>query len=69
VHARLLRFLSSSGSSGVPHYWLLDPDAQRLECWRNDAGTYVLSASATGDETLASPDFEGLTIDLAAIWR
>ncbi|MGE0039580.1 MAG: Uma2 family endonuclease [Vicinamibacterales bacterium] len=54
---------------GVPHYWILDPDAQRLECWRNDGGTYVLAANASGDETLASPDFEGLAIDLAAIWR
>lgn len=54
---------------GVPHYWILDPDARRMECWRNDAGTYVLSASAAGDEALASPDIQSLTIDLAAIWR
>lgn len=53
----------------VPHYWVLDPDARRLECYRNVNGMFVESASEAGDGRLQPPDFEGLTIDLAAIWR
>lgn len=54
---------------GVAHYWLLDPDARRLECYRNRNGLFELSASASADETLVSPDFAELRIDLGAIWR
>jgi Uma2 family endonuclease len=57
------------GALGVPHYWVLDPDARRLECFRNDGGAFVVSAGADGDGSLAAPEFEGLTLDLAAIWR
>jgi Uma2 family endonuclease len=53
----------------VPHYWVLDPDLRRLECYRNVDGTFVESAAGAGAERMLSPDFEGLTIDLAAIWR
>jgi Uma2 family endonuclease len=54
---------------GVPHYSVLDPEARRVECYRNVSGTFELTSSADGDRSPASPDFEGLTIDLAAIWR
>jgi Uma2 family endonuclease len=54
---------------GVPHFWVLDPEALRLECFRNDAGTYVLTATVEGAATLSSPDFAGLSIDLASIFR
>lgn len=53
----------------VPHYWVLDPAAQRLECYRNVDGTFIASASGSGMDTTVCPDFEGLTLDLAAIWR
>jgi hypothetical protein len=54
---------------GVPHYWVLDPEARRVECYRNVSSTFALTSSADGDRSPASPDFEGLTIHLAAIWR
>lgn len=54
---------------GVPNYWMLDPDTRRLECFRNDGGTYVLSVTAEREERLAIPEFPGLTIDLPSLWR
>ncbi len=54
---------------GVPHYWVLDPDQRRLECYTNVDGTFVLSASGEGDEILALPDLDRLEIQLPAIWR
>ena len=53
---------------GLPHYWILDPSTRRLECLRLADGSYRLVAAAEGDDSLAHPDFPGLTIDLAAIW-
>ncbi len=54
---------------GVPHYWVLDPDQRRLECYTNVDGTFVLSASGEGDAQVVVPVFAGLTIDLGVIWR
>ena len=54
---------------GVAHYWILDHDARRLECFRNQNGVFDLVVSAEADLTVSHPDFDGLTIDLAAIWR
>lgn len=54
---------------GVPNFWVLDPGAQRLECFRNNSGEYVVTSDAEGATMMVSPDFEGLSIDLASIWR
>ena len=54
---------------GVPHYWVLDPDQRRLECYTSVDGAFVLSASGEGDAQVVVPVFAGLTIDLALIWR
>jgi len=53
----------------VPHYWVLDPDQRRLECYTNVDGTFVLSVSGEGDAQVVVPVFAGLTIHLAQIWR
>jgi Uma2 family endonuclease len=54
---------------GIAHYWILDPDARRLECFSLRDGVYQLAASATAPETLAVSAWAGLTIDLSMIWR
>jgi Uma2 family endonuclease len=54
---------------GVPHYWILDPVDRRLECHRLDAGVYRLVVEASGETTLTHPDWDGLSIDLATLWR
>jgi len=54
---------------GIPHYWLVDPEAGRIECYRAEAGAYTLALEAQGDTTLGFPDWPGLTIALAELWR
>jgi Uma2 family endonuclease len=54
---------------GVPHYWIVDPDERRLECFRSAEGVFTQVVEAIGDATLVHPDWAGLTIDLAALWR
>ncbi|MGD9902372.1 MAG: Uma2 family endonuclease [Vicinamibacterales bacterium] len=53
---------------GVPHSWMLDPEARRLDCYRNEGGTFVLVATADGDVVVAAAGFDGLTVDLGALW-
>lgn len=53
---------------GVPHYWIVDPEARTLECYRLDGGTYRLDASGTAQDTLAVAAFRGLSIPLADLW-
>ena len=52
----------------VPHYWILDPDERRFECFRLEDDRYVLRASGTESEHLKVPDFPGLEIPLATLW-
>ncbi len=54
---------------GVPHYWIVDLDARAIECYRGRDGRYELVARAEAPSTLSHPDWAGLTIDLAALWR
>ncbi len=53
---------------GVLHYWLVDPDARRIECLRAEGGVYRTVAVAQGEETLTHADWD-LAIDLGALWR
>lgn len=54
---------------GVPHYWIADPEGRRLECYRLEAGAYALVLEGEGDVTVSHPDWPGLTLDLADLWR
>ncbi len=54
---------------GVPHYWIVDPERKRLECHRLRRGTYRPLVEAEGDAVLTHPDWVGLRLDLAALWR
>ena len=54
---------------GIPHYWVLDPDAERIECLRLEGGTDRTVVEAIVPETLRQPDFPDLAIDLAALWQ
>jgi Uma2 family endonuclease len=53
---------------GVPHYWIVDPEAGRLECFRLGEGRYALQAVGTGTEVVEVPGFPALTIPLATLW-
>jgi Uma2 family endonuclease len=50
----------------IPHYWIVDPDARRVECFKLEGATYQLSVACAGAETLVHPDFPGLS--LAGLW-
>ncbi len=54
---------------GVQHCWIVDPDEKRLERFRLAAGEFAPVVDARGTATLAHPDWDGLVIDLAALWR
>jgi Uma2 family endonuclease len=43
-------------ATGILHYWVVDMDAKRLDCYRLSGGQYVLAASASGDQRLQHPD-------------
>ena len=54
---------------GVPHYWIVDPIEEAIECYKLEATGYALVISATGSAQLTHPDWPDLTLYLAAIWR
>jgi Uma2 family endonuclease len=56
-------------ATGVAHYWIVDTERRRLECFRLEAGEYVRAVQAEGPATLDHPDWPGLSIDLGAHWR
>jgi hypothetical protein len=47
----------------------VDPAARRIECYRAAAGAYAVAREVEGDATLAPPDWPGLTLALADLWR
>jgi Uma2 family endonuclease len=54
---------------GIPHYWLVDPAARRIECLALEAGVYRPVLAAEGDDRLSHPEWPELTVDLATLWR
>jgi Uma2 family endonuclease len=54
---------------GVEHYWTVDPVKHRIECHRLDGDVFRLVIDASGEAELVHPDWDGLVIDLAALWR
>lgn len=53
---------------GIPHFWIVDPVGRRIECYKSTAGMSRLVAEGGAPGTLRHPDFEGLLIDLDAIF-
>jgi len=54
---------------GIPHYWIVDPEGRWVECFRAEGARYALVVRGEGDTALAHPDWPGLVVDLAALWR
>jgi Uma2 family endonuclease len=54
---------------GVEHYWLVDPERRSLECHRLEQGAFRLLAEGRGDTLLTHPTWDGMSIDLARLWR
>lgn len=53
---------------GVEHFWIVDVERERLECFRLARGVFRTVITASGGETIRHPDFEELAIDLGALW-
>lgn len=53
---------------GVPHYWLLDPDAGTLRVLRWTAEGYLEVLSATADETVRAEPFAATELSLRAVF-
>ena len=54
---------------GVPHCWIVDPEARTLECFRARSDAYELVIRGGGDCRLEHPGWDGLTLELAALWK
>ena len=56
------------GAHGVPHAWLLDPEARTLEAYRNDAGVFrPLGTWRASDRVRVAP-FDAVELELALLW-
>ena len=53
---------------GVPHHWIVDPEARRIEAYTLGAREYELAARASGDTPAALPPFLHLAVVPAALW-
>jgi Uma2 family endonuclease len=53
---------------GVVHYWIVDPDAQQVECYRAAEGTFTLIAQAQGPVALSHPDWLDCHLPIADLW-
>ena len=58
------------GSAGVPVYWIVDPDADRVEVYRLEStGTYGKPEILEPGDTMALDALPGLAIDIAVLLR
>jgi len=53
---------------GVSHYWIVDPNARRLEAYGIMSTGYALSGVLEGEGELSSDLFPGLVLRGSAIW-
>jgi len=54
---------------GVPHLWLVDPDARTLEVYRLlDDSHWLLLATLKDDDPVSQPPFDAITFPLATLW-
>ena len=53
---------------GVPHYWIVDPEARSIEAYRLAESAYELSARLEETRPLALAPFPDLALDPASLW-
>lgn len=55
-------------ANGVDRFWLVDPDARTVECFRLVDGRYQATTAASGTSHLEIADLPGVTLDLERLW-
>jgi len=53
---------------GVPHYWIIDPDARTLDAFELDGTDYRMAATYENGDRFDPAIFNGLSLDLSDIW-
>ena len=61
--------LQLSAKYGVPHYWIVDPDARIIETYRLAGSSYEPGPGLDGPTPVALPPFPDLLLDPATVWR
>jgi Uma2 family endonuclease len=61
--------LQLSAKYGIPHYWIVDPDARVVETYRLADTGYEPGPRIDGPTPVALPPFPDLSLDPAAVWR
>ena len=55
---------------GVLHYWIVDPKARVIECYRNVDGRFVeVVRTSSSAASFSHPDFAGLSFDTNSLWE
>jgi len=54
-------------AGNVPHYWIVDREARRVDCLRLSGGEYRFVTFGAGDAVLEHPDWPGLALDLSRL--
>jgi Uma2 family endonuclease len=54
---------------GVPSYWTVDPDIDRMELFRLEGPAYVLAAAGSSPDVLRPAEFQGLELPLAEVFK
>jgi len=53
---------------GVRHNWIVDPEAQRLQCYRASGTSFELLVQAQDSTEFTHPDWPSLHISLGDLW-
>jgi Uma2 family endonuclease len=53
---------------GVPHVWLVDPDAKTLEVLALTGGKWLIAATFKDSDAVTAPPFEAHTFALDVLW-